>query len=154
MILSSVQILSCFYPISGLPFGFFPDVVLIISWFSPKEKSVFSSFCIFVRFQQNNAGLSGFLSPRNAICIVKRNKKAGRIAPLPGWFVLLTYAVFGWPMPSFFDYNQCNLTPKVWECRTEGVDRKAPSSPPQRRFPLPRQNSSMEMLFTRTDTPQ
>ena len=27
----------------------------------------------------------------------------------------LTYA-------KFFDYNQCNLTPKVWECRTEGVE--------------------------------
>ena len=23
----------------------------------------------------------------------------------------------------FFDYNQCNLTPKVWECRTEGFQR-------------------------------
>ena len=154
MILSSVQILSCFYPISGLPFGFFPDVVLIISWFSPKEKSVFSSFCIFVRFQQNSAGLSGFLSPRNAICIVKRNKKAGRIAPLSGLIRPAYLCCFRLTYAKFFDYNQCNLTPKVWECRTEGVDRKAPSSPPQRRFPLPRQNSSMEMLFTRTDTPQ
>ena len=30
---------------------------------------------------------------------------------------------FRLPMPSFFDYNQCNLTPKVWECRTEGFQR-------------------------------
>ena len=28
----------------------------------------------------------------------------------------LTYA-------KFFDYNQCDLTPKVWECRTEGFQR-------------------------------
>ena len=34
-------------------------------------------------------------------------------------------------MPSFFDYNQCNLTPKVWECRTEGVEG-AIGKPPRR----------------------
>ena len=56
------------------------DYIMIFA----KRKECFSSFCIFVRFQQNSAGLSGFLSPRNAICIVKRNKKAGRIAPLSG----------------------------------------------------------------------
>ena len=93
---------------------------------------------------------------------VKNHKKAGRIAPLSGLIRPAYLCCFRLTYTKFFDYNQCNLTPKVWECRTEGVEGAiadfvcfhAPSSPPQRRFPLPRQNSSMEMLFTRTDTPQ
>ena len=95
------------------------DYIMIFA----KRKECFSSFCIFVRFQQNNAGLSGFLSPRNAICIVKRNKKAGRIAPLSGLIRPAYLCCFRLTYAKFFDYNQCNLTPKVWECRTEGFQR-------------------------------
>ena len=41
---------------------------------------------------------------------------SGLICPAYLCCFRLTYA-------KFFDYNQCNLTPKVWECRTEGFQR-------------------------------
>ena len=77
------------------------------------------------------------------------------------WGLLrLIYAVI-WENKGTVTMSSFNTIQETW-VRTEGVEGAiadfvcfhAPSSPPQRRFPLPRQNSSMEMLFTRTDTPQ
>ena len=54
---------------------------------------------------------------------VKNHKKAGRIAPLSGLIRPAYLCCFRLTYAKFFDYNQCNLTPKVWECRTEGFQR-------------------------------
>ena len=63
----------------------FPDVVFdYIMIFAKRKRVFFRHFASLYDFNKTVLVYPGFLSPRNAICIVKRNKKQGESLPLSG----------------------------------------------------------------------